>query len=105
GTLNTWGLEYSYDVSATPLDVFLDANGMVSVDPNDLIQSVDEACGFTISAGGVGGGSSETLNAGFAGGNGNFGNMFDVNAVTDVTLDSFDINADTGATFDVEVYA
>jgi subtilisin-like proprotein convertase family protein len=105
GTLNTWGLEYSYDVSATPLDVFLDANGMVSVDPNDLIQSVDEACGYTISAGGVGGGSSETLPTTFAGGNGNFGNMFDVNAVTDVTIDSFDINADTGATFDVEVYA
>ncbi|WP_410005989.1 GEVED domain-containing protein [Aequorivita nionensis] len=87
------------------LDVYLDANGMASVDPNDLLVSVNEACGYTISAGGVGGGSSETLPTGFAGGNGNFGNMFDVNAVTDVTIDSFDINADTGATFDVEVYA
>ena len=96
----------SYEAaSGGGLDVFLDANGMASIDPNDLVTSVNEACGYTITAGGVGGGSSETLNAGFAGGNGNFGNMFDVNAVTDVTLDSFDINADTGATFDVEVYA
>ncbi len=87
------------------LDVFLDANGMASVDPNDLVTGVNEACGYTITAGGAGGGTMENLTTTFAGGNGNFGNMFDVNAITDVTIDSFDINADTGATFDVEVYA
>jgi len=31
--------------------------------------------------------------------------MFDVNSLTDVTVDSFDIHGDTGATYDVEVYA
>jgi hypothetical protein len=31
--------------------------------------------------------------------------MFDINALNDVTIQSFDIHGDTGATFDVEVYA
>ena len=47
----------------------------------------------------------ETLTTTFAGGNGNFGNMFDINALTDVTLLSFDVNAQNGVTIDVEVYA
>ncbi len=96
----------SYEApSGGGLDVFLDANGMATVDPNDLLTNVNEACGYTVTAGGAGGGTMENLTTTFAGGNGNFGNMFDINAVTDVTLNSFDINADTGATFDVEVYA
>ncbi|MEM7187739.1 MAG: hypothetical protein AAF466_13890, partial [Bacteroidota bacterium] len=62
----------------------------------------------TYSCDGGGGGGTCTpgsLETTFAGGNGNFGNMFDMNALTDLTIDSFDIHGDTGATFDVEVYA
>ncbi|MCG2420579.1 subtilisin, partial [Aequorivita sp. F47161] len=33
------------------LDVFLDANGVASISPNDLVTSVNEACGYTITAG------------------------------------------------------
>ncbi|MCZ4320264.1 HYR domain-containing protein, partial [Aequorivita viscosa] len=35
------------------LDVFLDANGVASISPNDLVTSVNEACGYTITAGGT----------------------------------------------------
>ena len=65
--------------------------------------SVDEACGWTATVAGVG--PPVSLETTFAGGNGNFGNMFDMNALNDVTINSFDIHGDTGATFDVEVYA
>ncbi len=37
--------------TVTPLEVVLDANGMASIDPSDLIQSVNEACGFTVTTG------------------------------------------------------
>ncbi|KJJ37337.1 HYR domain-containing protein, partial [Aequorivita vladivostokensis] len=57
------------------LDVFLDANGMASISPNDLVTGVNEACGYTISAAGTGGGSMETLTTTFAGGNGLDGAM------------------------------
>ncbi|KJJ37459.1 T9SS type A sorting domain-containing protein, partial [Aequorivita vladivostokensis] len=86
------------------LDVFLDANGMASISPNDLVTGVNEACGYTISAAGTGGGSMETLTTTFAGGNGLDGAMFDVVAVNDLTIDSFDVNLDTGITDDIEVY-
>jgi subtilisin-like proprotein convertase family protein len=86
------------------LDVFLDANGVASISPNDLVTSVNEACGYTITAGGTGGGSSESLTTTFAGGNGLDGAMFDVMAINDLTIDSFDVNLDTGITDDIEVY-
>jgi subtilisin-like proprotein convertase family protein len=86
------------------LDVFLDANGMASVDPNDLVTGVNEACGYTITAGGAGGGTMETLTTTFAGGNGLDGAMFDVMAINDLTIDSFDVNLPTGADNDFEVY-
>ena len=107
GTLNSWGLEWSYDDPGTPLDVVLDSNGMATIPASDLVLAYDDNCGaggVTISAGGVGGSPME-LPTTLAGGNGNFGNMFDINALNPVVIQSFDIHGDTGATFDVEVYA
>ncbi|MCZ4320365.1 T9SS type A sorting domain-containing protein, partial [Aequorivita viscosa] len=77
---------------------------VASISPNDLVTSVNEACGYTITAGGTGGGSSESLTTTFAGGNGLDGAMFDVMAINDLTIDSFDVNLDTGITDDIEVY-
>ena len=58
-------------------------------------------------ADGAGGGCADPgdLATTLDGGNGNFGNMFDVNALNDITMESFDIHGDTGAVFDVDVYA
>jgi len=104
GILNSWGITYDFDpIVATPLEVDLDANGNATINATDLLLSVDEACGWTATVGGPP--TPTTLETTFVGGNGNFGNMFDMNALTDVTVQSFDINGDTGATFDVEVYA
>ena len=104
GILNSWAITYDFDpIVATPLEVDLDANGMATINATDLLLSVDEACGWTATVGGAP--TPQTLETTFAGGNGNFGNMFDINALTDVTVQSFDIHGDTGATFDVEVYA
>jgi len=38
--------------SSTPLDVILDATGMAVVAANDLVTSVDEACGYTVTVNG-----------------------------------------------------
>lgn len=104
GILNSWGITYDFDpIVATPLEVDLDANGMATINATDLLLSVDEACGWTATVGGAP--TPQTLETTFVGGNGNFGNMFDMNALTDVTVQSFDINGDVGAIFDVEVYA
>jgi len=103
GTLNSWTLNYSHDVTGTAFDVILDANGMATVVAGDLIMGITEACGYTVTVGGVA--SPETLSTPLIGGNGNFGNMFDVNALTDITVNSFDVHGDTGLTFDVNVWA
>jgi len=52
GNLNAWGISYTHDVAAAPLIVELDANGMVTVDPNDLLMSVTDNCGsWTVTVG------------------------------------------------------
>tara|TARA_R110002072_G_scaffold1587_1_gene13347 strand:+ start:150532 stop:154179 length:3648 start_codon:yes stop_codon:yes gene_type:complete len=94
-----------YDIPSTPLDVVLDANGMATINVSDLLLSATDNCSFVISAQGGGAPVPQTLLTTLDGGNGNFGNMFDINALNDVTIDSFDIHGDTGAVFDVEVYA
>ena len=94
-----------YDIPSTPLDVVLDANGMATINVSDLLLSATDNCSFVVSASGGGAPVPQTLATTLAGGNGNFGNMFDLNALNDVTIDSFDIHGDTGAVFDVEVYA
>ncbi|AFL79769.1 HYR domain-containing protein [Aequorivita sublithincola DSM 14238] len=50
GTLNV-GQTYVVPTSSS-VDVFLDANGMASIDPNTLLQSVEEACNYTTTVNG-----------------------------------------------------
>ncbi|MRT18075.1 HYR domain-containing protein, partial [Vitellibacter sp. q18] len=50
GTLNA-GQSYVAPTSSS-VDVFLDANGMASIDPSTLLQNVNEACGYTITVNG-----------------------------------------------------
>ncbi|PQB05323.1 proprotein convertase P-domain-containing protein [Aureitalea marina] len=52
GVLNEWGVEYTYDVPATPLDVILDASGMATIDASDLILVIDDNCGTSVTVGG-----------------------------------------------------
>ena len=107
GMLNAWTLNYDYDSPGIPLDIVLDANGMASIAASALATGWDDNCGpggVTIT-GGIDSPQPFTLPTTLAGGNGNFGNMFDINALNNVTIQSFDIHGDTGATFDVEVYA
>ncbi|MCB0457059.1 MAG: proprotein convertase P-domain-containing protein, partial [Flavobacteriaceae bacterium] len=52
GVLNSWGLSYTHDVTAAPYDAILDGTtGTVTVNANDLLLSVDEACGYSVSFG------------------------------------------------------
>jgi len=112
---DTWGwgagvdnFALNYELSSTPpLEIVLDASGNATIPADDLIQTVNEACGFTVTVGGpaTGGGSTtETLETTFAGGNGLDGAMFDVMAINELTINSFDVNLDTGITDDIEVY-
>ena len=91
----------NFDVPATPLDVVLDANGNATINASDLLLSVDEACGWTATAGST---DSLSITTTFAGGNGFNGNMFDMNAINDITVQDFDVHLDPGVTDDVEVY-
>ncbi|MGJ8667633.1 MAG: HYR domain-containing protein [Patiriisocius sp.] len=109
----SWGAavdNFLLDVEApsgsSPLVLDLDEMGMASIDPSDLLISVEDACSVTIEAGGAsGGGIPAELNVGFAGGNGLTpgGNFFDINALNDISIQSFDVNIDAG-TGTVEVY-
>ncbi|WP_339702463.1 HYR domain-containing protein, partial [uncultured Marixanthomonas sp.] len=104
--VDNFALNYELATSP-PLDVVLDASGNVTIPAADLIQTVNEACGYVVTVGGpaTGGGSTtETLETTFAGGNGLDGNMFDIVAINEVTVNSFDVNLDTGITDDIEVY-
>ncbi|MCG2431814.1 HYR domain-containing protein [Aequorivita xiaoshiensis] len=90
------------------LDVYLDANGVASIDPSDLVTGVTEACGYTITAGGVGGGAQGSLTSLFASGNnGAMGGAvyFDITVgPSDLDVTEIDINtADPGA-FTMDVY-
>jgi hypothetical protein len=92
--------------AASAYDAILDANGMVTVTMADLILSVDEACGYTVSTVGVPpvNGSLQTLYNSNNGGA--FGGIvyFDVTVGTaDININQIDINtADAGAvTMDV----
>jgi len=101
GTLNSWSLNYSFDIAATPLEVDLDANGMASINASALLL-VTEACGWTATVDSSG--TPVVLPTLFAGGNGQSGNMFDIMAINDLTVDSFDISVDSGITDDYEIY-
>ncbi|MDT0556991.1 proprotein convertase P-domain-containing protein, partial [Patiriisocius hiemis] len=102
GTLDGWDLILSSpDLALPALDVVLDVDGLATVNATDLLVSADDACGVNVTVGG--GGAPLSLTTTFASNNGLDGNMFDINALNDVTINSFDINMNTG-TDDVEVY-
>ncbi|TXD72198.1 HYR domain-containing protein, partial [Aequorivita antarctica] len=99
----------SYEAaSGGGLDVFLDANGMASVDPNDLLVSVNEACGYTVTAGGVGGGTTGSLSTFFIGTNGGASGwtvMYDVTVgPADIQVTELDINSTSTTAFDLDLY-
>ncbi|MRT17997.1 HYR domain-containing protein, partial [Vitellibacter sp. q18] len=99
----------SYEASSGGgLDVYLDANGMATISPNDLVTGVNEACGYTITAGGAGGGTAGSLTSLFASNNGgsNGGAVyFDVTVgATDLEVSEIDINTDEGGSFTMNVY-
>ena len=45
GVVNSWGLEYTYELESQPLDVFLDITQNATVNAQDFIESVTLACG------------------------------------------------------------
>ncbi|CAM3451747.1 proprotein convertase P-domain-containing protein [Aequorivita lipolytica] len=99
----------SYEISAGGgLDVFLDANGMASVDPNDLLTGVNEACGYTVTAGGAGGGTMGSLTTLFAtnnGGSPNWTVMYDLTVgPNDIEVTDLDVNTDATGTFNLNLY-
>lgn len=52
GTLNSWGIDYDYEIIAPILDVVLDSNGNATIDAEDLLFSASVECGsYTVLAG------------------------------------------------------
>jgi len=99
----------SYDASSGGgLDVFLDANGMASIDPMDLLVNVNEACGYTITAGGVGGGTMGSLSTLFTSNNGGspgWAVMYDLTVgPNDIEVTDIDVNIDGTSTFNLDMY-
>src|SRR5690606_3041346 len=50
GTLNAWGITYSYANTNTDVVIELGPDGTATIDPFDIISSVDEACGIDTAA-------------------------------------------------------
>lgn len=52
GSLNSWGIEYDYEITAPILDVVLDGNGNATINAEDLLFSASVDCGsYTVLAG------------------------------------------------------
>lgn len=52
GTLNSWGIEYDYEITAPVLDVNLDSNGNATINAQDLLYSISVDCGnYTVLGG------------------------------------------------------
>mgnify|MGYP001627753285 FL=1 len=99
----------SYEATAGGgLDVYLDANGMASINPSDLVTGINEACGYTITAGGSGGGTVGSLTSLFASNNGGaFGGAvyFDVTVgPNDLNLTEIDVNTAETGPFSIDIY-
>ncbi len=90
------------------LDVYLDVNGMATVNPMDLLTGVNEACGYTITTGGGGGGVAGSLTSLFASGNGGSAGgavYFDITVgPNDLDVTEIDINTAESGTFTMDVY-
>ena len=93
--------------AALPYEVDLNADGTVSVLASDLIDSVDEACGYSVTVAGEAAGSS--LSTTFANDNGGaLGGAvyFDVTVgATELSLESIDVHTPETAAFTMEVFA
>ena len=94
----------SYEAaSGGGLDVFLDADGMASISPNDLVTGVNEACGYTITAGGVGGGTPGSLTTLFNTNNGLGANATVFYNITvganDIEITDLDVNTNATGPF------
>ncbi len=108
GVFNSWAINYTHDVTAAPYDAILDGTtGTVVVDLADLLLSVDEACGYTVTTGGGAPipGSITSLFGADNGGSAGGAVYFDVTVgPEDISILDIDINtADAGA-FTMEVY-
>src|SRR5690606_5131143 len=90
------------------LDVYLDANGMATVDPNNLLVSVNEACGYTVTAGGAGGGTTGSITTLFASNNGGAGGwtvMYDLTVgPNDIEITDLDVNTSATTAFNLNLY-
>ncbi|HRW43480.1 MAG TPA: proprotein convertase P-domain-containing protein, partial [Flavobacteriaceae bacterium] len=108
GTINSWGLTYSYEVASTPLQVILDANGMATLDASALLMSVDEACDYTVTVGGGGApvpGSLATIFGSDNGGSPGGAIYFDlIVGPEDLGITDLDINTPDGGAFTLSVY-
>ena len=102
GVLNSWGVTIGIEpIAAPPYEVDLNADGTVSVLASDLIDSVDEACGYSVTVAGEAAGSS--LSTTFANDNGGaLGGAvyFDVTVgATELSLESIDVHTPRDSCF------
>jgi len=98
----------SYEASAgSGLDVFLDANGVASVNASALVAGVDEACGYTVTTAGVTPvpGNIQTLFNSNNGGNSGGVVYFDIAVgANDIVISDIDINTSDVGPFTMDVY-
>jgi hypothetical protein len=103
--VDNFALDYSI-ATGPPFDVVLDANGDATVNVADLLMGATDNCGIasatTVSNTGT---TQATLTTTFAGGSGIQGPMFDVNAINNISVNSFEVNLDDATTLDIEIYA
>ncbi|MEZ4874702.1 MAG: HYR domain-containing protein [Flavobacteriaceae bacterium] len=108
GTINTWGISYSHEVVSAPYEAVLDGTtGTVTVNVADLLLSVDEACGYTVTTGGGAPvpGTITTLFDSNNGGSNGGAIYFDVTVgPQDINITDMDINTDEPGAFTMDIY-
>jgi len=90
------------------LDVYLDADGLAVVVGNDLLTGVNEACGYTISIGGSGGGTTGSISTAFDSNNGGSAGwiqFFDITVgPNDIDITDLDVNTSGTSAINLEMY-
>ncbi len=98
----------SYEASTGEgLDVFLDANGMATVNASDLVVSVNEVCGYIVTTAGVPpvAGNIQTLFNSNNGGNPGGAIYFDITVgENDINISDIDVNTGEAGAFTMNVY-